>query len=104
MAVQPGLCGTRSKTLKTGFLTTRLNLPNVLEIQVEDTVQTLIRFFTVCNSVCICWWPYADPERGGGVTGGPYIFQGMGLKIASDAPWSAHGGLTLVNYFEVWSD
>ena len=25
MALQPGLCGTRSKTPKTGFLTTRLN-------------------------------------------------------------------------------
>ena len=25
MAVQPGLCGTRSKKPKTGFLTTRLN-------------------------------------------------------------------------------
>ena len=26
VAVQPGLCGTWSETLKTGFLTTRLNL------------------------------------------------------------------------------
>ena len=25
VVVQPGLCGTRSETLKTGFLTTRLN-------------------------------------------------------------------------------
>ena len=58
VVVQPGLCGTRSETLKTGFLTTRLiYAPTIffrsLRTDRSGFWSSQTRVYTVCNSVSI---------------------------------------------------